>query len=91
MVGEVDCPVERGFLGDELVVTVRADGCAEGDQAVLVGPLGLVDEPVVVVRLGWVLMMEQDGLGHGVWYGWKISPTMVLIARQMAWAAEDKA
>lgn len=89
MVGEIDCPVERGFLGDELVVAVRAKVCAEGDQAVLVGPLGLVDEPVVVVRLGGVVMMEQDGLGHGLWYGWNRSPTMVLIARQTVWAAED--
>ena len=68
LVVEVERPVIGGFFGLEAVVLVRPERCAEGDEAVLVGVFGLIDQPVEMVWLARSGVEEHNGSAHGAWY-----------------------
>ena len=58
----------RGFRRLEPVVLVRTHRGSEGEKAVLLGPLRLIEEPVEMVRFSNSAMAQDDGLNHGAWY-----------------------
>ena len=68
LVIEVYRPVIGGLLGQECVGLVWAMGGAECDEAVLGIELGLVDEPVVVVRFLRLCVEQYNCSAHGAWY-----------------------
>lgn len=57
-----------GFFGLEDPLLIWPICNTKGQQAVLGLELGLVDEPVVVIRFSGLLVQEHDGLSHGAWY-----------------------